>query len=76
MTQLQHNSLALEEAPILQQRLAELPPADMIPELRVKDHPAVTAAGYALMWLSIPRTSRRKLQTSYLPEGYTLYGEY
>jgi hypothetical protein len=63
-------TLILGDAPILQQRLSELPPADRSPELRAKDHPAIAGAGYALMWFAITRPSRKPLQTSYLEEGY------
>lgn len=62
-------SLHLGEAAILSQRLLELPPADGIPALRAKDHPAVAAAGFAVMALSICRPVRTKLQTSYLSDG-------
>ncbi len=58
-------SLQLGEASTLSQRLIELPPADGIHGLRAKDHPAVAAAGYAMMAMSIMRPSRKKLQTSY-----------
>jgi hypothetical protein len=61
-------SLHLGEAAILSQRLLELPPADGIPALRAKDHPAVAAAGFAVMALSIYRPMRKKLQTSYLSD--------
>ena len=63
-------SLHLGEASILSQRLLKLPPADGIHRLRAKDHPAVAGAGYAIMWLSMPRSIRAPLQTSYLEEGY------
>jgi hypothetical protein len=63
-------TLILGDAPILQQRLSELPLADRIPELRGKDHPAVAGAGYALMWFALARPSREPLPTNYLEKGY------